>query len=486
MSRKLAIMLAILSMALFLSVATAAESTAKRLSASFVPLSTTAAYLPNPEKGFAEWSGTDLVAGFDNGSVNAAYAAGTRLVYCTVQIGAYRGGAIAGSFLTALNTNLGAVRSAGMKCVMLIAYDVYGGSMNDDTAANIIAHTQQLAPVLRANADVIPYAKAGFIGQYGEWHDSLNSNTCGGSSNLGACAGGSLTTAQANKVAVRDAILAMYHPYTQVGFRYPDDHYTWSATPLSPATAFNGSIFSRSGMHNDGMLSSGPGGNDSGTWVAYTVGQSQATLQSYMDTHTNYTAYGGEISNDTSLPRTTCAEAVADFSRWHASYLKVMGGSNWTTAWTTEGCTNQLQNLIGYWLQLDSVSHQGTVNRSDSITVRVALRNLGWSRVFQPRKLQVSVCQVAAPNTCYSAQSTTSLRSLTPQAVASTTLSVPIKFPGSAVSGAYSVRLSVPDIWSSTLGIRAFNVRFANTDSGAQVWNDALGYITTGTTLTVN
>jgi hypothetical protein len=141
---------------------------------------------------------------------------------------------------------------------------------------------------------------------------------------------------------------------------------------------------------------------------------------------------------------------------------------------------------MGYWLQLDSVSHQATAVNGQSITVRVKLRNLGYSRVFSPRKVVAKACLVASPNTCYSATAPTDLRRLPPQAGTSTQVAANIAIPVGAAAGAYQIRLSIPDIWPTTAANRDYAIRFGNVDSGGQVWNNTSGYMTTGTTLNVN
>lgn len=474
----LAISLAILPLGVF-----GAESSGASVTTTFLPRSTTATLLPNPDKGFVEWTGTDMVTSFDGaGGLNYQYSLGHRLGYCTIDLAAYRGTTIAANFLTTLQTNFGIVRSSGFKCVVLVAYDVYGGSNNDDTASNIAIHAAQLAPIFKANADVIVFAKAGFIGTYGEWWGSNHGNTCGYLSGATTCA-----AALVNKTAIRNSILSAYHPYTQVGFRYPDDIIQWFPTPVGANNSFNGSTQARVGMHGDCQLSGTTNGNDdSGTWLNYSSGVSATQQKIYMDQATGYTSYGGEISTSCASPRTDCASAIADYSRWHSAWLKESGGAPYTTQWASEGCLTQIENMTGYWLQLDSISHQGSVNRGDSITAKVKLRNLGWARFPTPRKLVVKACQVAAPNTCYTGTASTDLRKLPSQATSSMSVSAGITIPAGAISGAYQIRLSVPDIWPNTAAVRAFSVRFGNSDNGGQAWNDAEGYLVTGTQLTVN
>jgi hypothetical protein len=103
------------------------------------------------------------VNGFDLASVQSAYNAGQRLVFAKVQLDSYRTSDLPSSFLSSLSARFASVRSAGMKVSLLFNYD-FGAGGNDASPAQIKRTSEQLKPVLEANADVIPFMRAGFIG----------------------------------------------------------------------------------------------------------------------------------------------------------------------------------------------------------------------------------------------------------------------------------------------------------------------------------
>src|SRR5688572_12611390 len=90
--------------------------------------------------------------------------------------------------LSALNADFAAVRGARIKIIPRFTYSFPcvgalepGQSCTPSTWGNtdapigrVLAHIDQLAPVLQANADVIAFMEMGFIGGWGEWHDSTN------------------------------------------------------------------------------------------------------------------------------------------------------------------------------------------------------------------------------------------------------------------------------------------------------------------------
>lgn len=90
--------------------------------------------------------------------------------------------------------------------------------------------------------------RAGFIGAYGDG-PSQSGNSCGYNSGSTTCA-----TADANRLIIRDALVANVPPATQIGFRLPNDLQKWY-----PTATGNGRV----GMHNDCFLA---GPDDSGTY----------------------------------------------------------------------------------------------------------------------------------------------------------------------------------------------------------------------------
>jgi hypothetical protein len=423
---------------------------------------TTTASFPNPERGFYGWSGGDFVTEYDAGSVQAAYDVGLRLVLALVKLDAYRTSDLSGSFLTGLGASFDAVRGAGMKTTPVFSYDFTAGG-NDATATQIKRHLEQLAPVLAAHADVIPYMRAGFIGAWGEWHSSKNGNSCGYNSGSTSC-----DVADANRLIVRDALFANVPPSVQIGFRYPPDLMTWYPDPHEQH---------RAGMHNDCFLA---GPSDTGTY------QSQAE-RDYTAALTEDAAFGGETCENAETPlRSSCGDIVAEGARYHLAWLNNNYAPTFIDRWRTDGCYDEVSATIGFRLQLDAVRHLEAAPRDSVVTVNVDLRNVGWARMYgQDRPLVVVLRQ--AGGTTLTGVSTSALQTLPAQASTSTRLAVPVIIPAGAAVGVYAVHLGAPDPSPALAGDGRFAVRFANADVAAsgQAWDATAGAFATGTTLTV-
>ncbi len=422
----------------------------------------TTADFPNPERGFYGWSGADFVTAYDAGSVKATSDAGQRLVLALVQLDNFRSADLNAQWLGELNSSFSKVRAAGMKVMVAFSYDFSAGG-KDASAAQIKRHLEQLKPVLAANADVIPYMRAGFIGAWGEWHSSKAGNSCG----YNAPADVSCERADANRVIVRDALLANVPSTTQIGFRYPPDLQKWYPSPKQQT---------RAGMHNDCFLS---GPTDTGTYDS-------AGSRPYARALSEDTAFGGETCDDAGKPaRDTCADILSEGAQYHVAWLNINYGPSFIRAWRAGGCFDEVSRSIGYRLQLDGITHALQAAVGGTLTASVDLRNVGWARIFSNRPLIATLKHKTSGATLTAAAG--NLRELTPQATASTRLDINVAIPASAPLGDYDIFLSAPDVFASVVNDARFAVRFANADapSQGQAWDGGAGAFKVGTTLAV-
>jgi hypothetical protein len=422
----------------------------------------TGADMPNPDRGFYGWSGADLLTSFEPNSVQASFAAGQRLVLVPVVLGSYRISDLPAAALSTMSQNLAALRASGMKATLLFSYDFTAGGQ-DASAAQIKRHLEQLQPVLAANADIIPFMRAGFVGAWGEWHSSQAGNSCG----YNAPASVTCAQADANRLIVRDALLANVPSTTQLGFRYPPDLRKWYP---------NAAQQTRAGLHNDCFLA---GPTDSGTFE--NLGD-----RDYAKTLTEQTAFGGELCDNAGTPlRDTCADILSEGAQYHLAWLNINFGLPIINRWKADGCFAEVSRTMGYRLQLDAVSHASDVAAGQTVAINVDLRNVGWARMFSARqvvatfkhKVTGAVFQTSAGN----------LQTLPPQAAVSTRLTLNMAVPAGAAAGDYTLSLSVPDVFASTATDPRFSVRFANADDAAagQTWTASNASFITGTVLKV-
>lgn len=421
----------------------------------------TTADFPNPERGFYGESGDDFVTALDLYSVRLAAAQGQRLVLARVLLKKYRTTDLPASWLSNLNASFAKMRAEGMKVTLLFSYD-FSATGRDATAAQIKRHLEQLQPVLQANADVIPYMRAGFIGAWGEWHSSKSGNSCGYNSGTTTC-----TKADANRLIVRDALLTNVPQTTQIGFRLPLDLQKWypSATQQS-----------RAGVHNDCFLA---GPTDTGTYD-----NPEARL--YTQTLSAQTAFGGETCENAELPlRSTCPDILSEGAQYHLAWLNANYAPSVLNAWKASGCYEEVSRSMGYRLQLDALGVASQAARGEALSVALDLRNTGWARLFSARPVVVTLKHRATGVTF--SGSGGNLQTLSPQASASTRLTIGLTVPADAPMGDYDVLLGAPDVFSTTSALPAFAVRFANADNTtrSQAWDAGSARFSTGATLSV-
>ena len=412
---------------------------------------------PNPERGFYFTAKDSEMVASRLKSFAAYY--NTSLVHYHIELDAYRSAVLPQSFLDALNARFAEVRAAGLKLVVLPAYN-QDASGADAPLALVLQHIDQLKPVFVANADIIPFMRGGFIGAWGEWHTSQNG----------------LAT-DAAKLAIRDALLASVPSTTQINIRHPSDFQTWY--PNAPATA----AANRIAFSNDCFLA-----NDTD---AYTFPDGLADpLRTYAKQMTENASFGGETC-DNSEPghgpaRTSCADILGEGAAYHLTWLNVSYSPIFIDRWKSDGCFAQVSAKMGYRIQLDSVSAPASASLGSSASVNVDLRNVGWSRLFSARKLVVTLRHKTSGATV-EARSAGDLRALSSQATSSTTITVTVPIPADAKVGDYEVLLSLPDAAPTLAGDSRYAVRFANSDTAAksQSWDATSGRFLTGAVVSV-
>jgi hypothetical protein len=66
------------------------------------------------------------------------------------------------------------LQEMGMKAVLRFAYEFSSPATRGPTLPQVLAHMEQLGPIIEKNKHLILTLEAGFIGAWGEWHSSVN------------------------------------------------------------------------------------------------------------------------------------------------------------------------------------------------------------------------------------------------------------------------------------------------------------------------
>ncbi len=445
-----------------------------------VPTATTVTYtasstnFANPERGFYHHVET---RGSDPTSYSLSQLQGYRtsekitLIYCINVLDSFVTTAISQSFLDHMQSNFDTVRTAGLKCILRFSYTdiVNGGNGNwppvppygDATKAQMLAHIEQLRPVLQANSDVIATVQMGFIGIWGEGYytdyfvDDPNDP-------------GTVSAARwQDRREVLDALLGVLPPSRMTAVRTPEmkQNMFGTSTTLPQANAYNGSPLARISYHNDCFLASD---SDFGTWQS-------AAGKAYMADESQFVAMGGETCNY-NPPRSACPSALVELALFHWSYLNidyhpdVLTNASLADSWVSGGCLEEIRQNLGYRLVLQAGTYDDAVQPGQQFNVTITLQNVGYASPFNPRPVQL-LLRNQTTGEIYAASLPEDLRFWFGGETA--VLDHNICLPGTIPTGSYDLLLNLPDRSPSLATRPEYAILFANAGG---VQETATGY----------
>ncbi len=398
------------------------------------------------------------------------------LIYRIWYLQKWRESALPKSQLDAIIKDFAAMRTAGIKAIVRFAYTKesitnptgwppkppYG----DATKPVILQHIAQLAPLFKANADVIVAVQAGFIGIWGEWYYTTH---------FGDPLKGPYTAANwKDRGDVVDALLAAVpHPLT-IQLRTPLYKTTLvgSTTPVAAKACLGKSKVARLSHHNDCFLASA---TDFGTWA------NAAKQYPYVAADTRCVPIGGETCN-VNAPRTDCKTAMAELAKFHYTFLNSQYHPKVLAAWQTQGCTKTITNRLGYRLRLVSAALPSAHRPGDTMRLVLKLQNDGYAAPVLPRNLRLFLRNTVTGK-LWRATLPADLRTMVPDAIGKGQLSIntTVALPASMHLGKYDMLVRLEDPAPKLAGRPEFAIRLANSgyldDNGAlqPMWDAKTG-----------
>jgi hypothetical protein len=385
----------------------------------------------NPERGFFQFRDMRSL-----GSLSGVRQQGFTLVYGKILIDDYRTRDLDSALLSQLSTAFAAVRAAGIKVLPRFHYSDDATSP-DAPLDRVLAHIEQLTPLLRSNADVIVALKAGFVGAWGEWHSSTN--------NL---------TAPAARLAILDALLEALPAERMVLVRRPSFKRDAYGGPLTAATALTSTPLARVGHHNDCFLASA---NDMGTYQ-------QPGERDYALTDSAFVPVGGETC--AVFPeRSTCAPAMAEMALLRFGFLNISYHPDVIQSWRDGGCFAQISCRLGYRLALLRYEAPQALRAGETLSVALRLINDGYARLFNARGVELVLEGPVRRELTVAADP----RQWTPGTTVDVCLSSTV--PPDLPSGEYRIGVRFPDGSASLRGNPSYAVRLSNGTG----WDQATG-----------
>ena len=403
-----------------------------------------AADFPNPERGFSK----------SKGSGANARAAGMTLVHVYFRLDGFRDRPLPQSFLDEVAARFAEARASGVKLVPRFTYNFPQGMPDakvdrDAPLARVLQHLDQLAPVLRDNADVIAFLEAGFVGAWGEWHHSTS-----GLDELPA------------KRAIVARLLRILPPSRSIALRYERDKRAILGrdSPLTALEAFTGKPIARIGHHDDCFLAS----KDDWDTFRPTPGRPIAAAKAYVSAENRYVPQGGETCDDgpEAQPYIGCANALSELAAQHWSQLNSDYNLKVLDRWKREGCYAEISKRLGYRLRLMRATYPTRVSAGGILRARLTLVNDGFAAPYNPRGLELVL---RGARGSYRMELPQDPRRWLPGAPI--TLDIAVRLPGTVAAGAYQAFLALPDPEPRLRSRPDYAIRLAN--SGA--WRPSTG-----------
>jgi len=382
----------------------------------------------NPERGFRSF--VDLLS---KKNLSGYRDSGNTLVYASIRLDDYRASDLPEDLLAKMDAAFRLARAAGVKVVLRFAYNAgpYPNSEPDASKEWVLRHIEQLAPILRKNADGIAWMQAGFIGAWGEWHTSTN-----GLDN------------PADKREIYNALITALPADRVVQLRTPKDLRALYPNPLTEEQAFTGSAQARTGHHNDCFLA----GEDD--WGTYPNPLTRSSDKAYLSEMGRFTPVGGETCNP-NPPRSDCATALKEMELLHYTELNQNYHPEVIAGWKKGGCFEEMRRRLGYRITLQSASFRTELPSGSVLPLSIRLENSGFAAPVNPRTLYAVLDGPAR----YVYPLTADPRRWEP---GQHEFSDQIRLPVDAPQGTYRLALWLPDPYPTLRDDPRYAIRFAN------------------------
>jgi hypothetical protein len=282
-------------------------------------------------------------------------------------------GPLSSDMLSSMDERLEAYADTGVRLLVRFTYNfgpIGPGSM-DAPIELISTHLDQVAPILLRHKDLIFALEAGFIGTWGEWHDSTNGND----------------TAAAQKL-VLDKELAYFRDLFPILVRDPGDLILYTGS-LQPEPGL--------GIHDDYYASNS---NDASTWTpcaprsGYCLpGYTSAQFQDYGAIVSTSTMFAGEFG--AVYPPLQACDALDQYSyRYHPQSISLNPYPPDVAAFLAgEGCIKAFYDRVGTRIVLQSATVSGDPVPGGRLHVAVTMVNAGYGRVIRRRPVTLVLAQ---------------------------------------------------------------------------------------------
>jgi Domain of unknown function (DUF4874)/Domain of unknown function (DUF4832) len=279
-------------------------------------------------------------------------------------------GPLSAGMLNDIDTRLGTYAGTGMRLLLRFTYNfgpIGPGAM--DAPIDVISeHIDQLAPIVLRHRDLVFALEAGFIGTWGEWHDSTHGND----------------TASAQKV-VLDKELSYFGGVFPILVRTPGALIQYAGS-LTPPAGF--------GIHDDFYASGSTDANTfnpCGPTAGYCLPQyTSSQFQAYAAQISTSTMFAGEMAQ-TYAPLQSCSALSAYSYTYHPQSISIHPPDSVGASLQAQGCALSFYNKTGTRIELRSATIAGRPAPNGQLTIGLTMVNAGFGRVIRARPATVVV-----------------------------------------------------------------------------------------------
>ena len=446
-SFKYFLVLSIIVTSLFQTSVLASESTETLTTVTFTEDTST---FVNPERGwYKPYKSTDIF-GFD-----LLKSKGISTILLEVNLQDFLTAPISDTKLKEVDDAFTEARKYGIQVMFRAAYDYTGKENPEPKSLDIIlGHIAQFKKIFFENEDVLYCVQAGFLGPWGEWHSSLYGNP---------------PTLESRK-AVLFALMNAVPKSRSIQVRRPmfiRDIFQNepSGNIITEETAFNGSNLSRTGYHDDSLLSTA---NEYGTYVE--KGYDRQAELNWVNNQNKYVPFGGETCY--LGPNSDPENAIPELNKLHAQMINISYHpdviSKWkSTQYNNSNTFNFITSRLGYRFILTQASISSEIKKGGQIHLDFSIKNTGFGNLINQRNLELVLSNGTKsystiinedPRKWYRENGVMSVHT-------------DISIPSTIASGKWNLYLNLPNFSTSIHKNPKFSVRLANDN----VWDETTG-----------
>ncbi|MGL4173083.1 MAG: DUF4874 domain-containing protein [Actinomycetota bacterium] len=327
----------------------------------------------------------------------------------------------------------------------------------DVPADRMLKHIKQLEKeVIKPNADVVAYSKAGFIGAWGEWNKSSH----GLGNDIGDPRSGALTSNdgdQKQSKQIFEAIQDMVGPNRSVALRYSSNRQDfYGDDPLSTSSCYATTRKARVGGHDDYL---GESGNSP-----------------YLTKANSCVPYGGEgmpnslknFSSSAGLERQLRAE------NWTNMQPISLGFSDWPATY------QRIKRDLGYRYELTKATVPVHVKSGKPLTVTLSMKNNGYGNLYNARPAELVLVEKGTGKVTRE-RAVSDVRRLLPQAGKNgksldgkKSFSLTVTPKGLRAGATYTMYVAFPDA-SPRLKDWRYSIRLASRSGESSIFDQKLG-----------